>query len=129
MRFVSFALNLDQAQALLIRRFSAYAKTIFGIAIISLLASCGTENVKSTQERIDEEIIEKLAGWKARKEAACRTTAMEIAFVKADSMILEYAREQKLLIERPSRPIRPEEPELRRPNDTLKLAPFLKDSM
>jgi hypothetical protein len=54
---------------------------------------------------------------------------MEIALVNADSMILDYAREQKLQLERPSKPIRPEEPELRRPNDTLRLEPFLKDSM
>lgn len=54
---------------------------------------------------------------------------MDIAAVQADSMILEYAREQKLQLERPSKPIRPEEPALRRPNDSLKLEPFLGDTL
>lgn len=108
---------------------STYVKTFIGIVFLTLVFSCNSVPKKSTQERIEEEIIEKLDRWQRRRDASCRKKAIEIAFARADSMILEYAREQKLLIERPSRPIRPEEPELRRPNDTLKLEPFLQDSM
>ena len=108
---------------------STYVKTILGITILTLAVSCSPEPGKSKKERIEEQIVEKLQRWQSRRVATCRNTAMEIAFANADSMILEYAREQKLQLERPSRPIRPEEPELRRPNDTLKLAPFLEDSM
>jgi len=111
------------------KKFGAYAKTFLGVTILILGVSCNSESKMSTKERIKEEVIVKLQRWESRRAASCRSTAMEIALVNADSLILEYAREQKLQLERPSKPIRPEEPELRRPNDTLKLEPFLQDSM
>ena len=105
------------------------SKTAIAIAVLCAAFACDTSSNRSTEERIAEEVAEKLAGWQARRDKTCHKKALEIATVKADSMILEYARENKLQLERPSRPIRPEEPELRRPNDTLKLAPFLGDSL
>jgi len=107
----------------------AFAKTCFAVILMTAGTACDSSQHRTIDERINAELANKLAGWQARRDLNCKTKAMEIAIEKADSMILEYAREQKLQLERPSRPIRPEEPTLRRPNDTLKLAPFLNDSL
>lgn len=129
MSSLDFMRTSRRSRILLLRRSSAFAKTCIAIAMLTLVVSCSSKATKSTQERIEEEVVVKLRQWKSRRAASCRKQAMEIALVNADSMILDYAREQKLQLERPSKPIRPEEPELRRPNDTLRLEPFLKDSM
>ncbi len=81
------------------------------------------------QVLIDQEVATKLAGWQSRRDRDCRQRAMAQALLLADSMLLEYAREQKLMLPRPSRPLRPDEPDLRRPSDTLELRPFLGDSL
>lgn len=109
--------------------FWAFAKTNLLFALLAVVGACDLGPKRSAENRINEEVLEKLAGWQARRDRACRNSAMEIAVARADSMILAFARENKLQLERPSRPIRPEEPALQRPNDTLELAPFLADTL
>lgn len=108
---------------------SAFAKTGVLLALLFATQACDTPTQRSTEARVEEEIAKKLAGWTARRNLTCRTAAIEIAALQADSLILEYAREQKLQLERPSRPVRPAEPVLQRPNDTLTLEPFLGDTI
>ena len=108
---------------------AAFAKTGLFVSLLLSVTACDMGPKRSTEERIMENVAEKLVGWQARRDRTCRTAAMEIAIVQADSMILAYARENKLQLERPSRPVRPDEPELKRPNDTLKLEPFLGDTL
>ena len=81
------------------------------------------------EARIEVAVAEKLARWRERREAACRNRAYDEAVALADSMILDYARARALQLERPGRPDRPEAPPLRRPSDTLTLAPFLRDTL
>ena len=81
------------------------------------------------EARLEAAVAEKLAKWRGRREAACRERALAEARVAADSMILDYARARALQLERPSRPLRPETPPLRRPSDTLTLQPFLRDPL
>ena len=81
------------------------------------------------EARIEAAVAEKLAGWRGRREDACYRRALDEAEVRADSMILDYARAQALQLERPARPPRPVAPPLRRPSDTLTLEPFLADSL
>jgi len=83
----------------------------------------------SSEELIQRDVAEKLAGWTDRRDRDCRRRALEAALLRADSLMLDYAREQKLMLDRPGRPERPLEPELRRPSDTLVLRPFLSDTM
>jgi len=109
--------------------YSAFAKTVVALILLFAISACDSTPQRSTEKRVKDEILKKLEGWSARRNLTCRTAALEVAIARADSLILEYAREQKLQLERPSRPIRPEEPALRRPNDTLKLEPFLGDTL
>ena len=81
------------------------------------------------EARLEAAVAEKLAKWRGRREAACRERALAEARAAADSMILDYARARALQLERPSRPVRPETPPLRRPSDTLALRPFLRDTL
>ena len=106
-----------------------FVKTTVVLTLLLVASACDTTPQRSTEERVKADISKKLEGWTARRNSICRTAALEVAIGRADSMILEYAREQKLVLERPSRPVRPEEPALRRPNDTLKLEPFLGDTL
>jgi len=108
---------------------TAFAKTCCAILLVGFSMSCDSGQKRTLEERIEAELVEKLSGWQNRRALNCRTKAMEIAVERADSMVLEYAREQKIKLERPSRPIRPDEPPLLRPNDTLNLEPFLSDSL
>lgn len=79
----------------------------------------------TSAELVERAIAEKLAGWQDRRDRECRRRALAAAMVEADSLMLDYAREQKLMLDRPGRPIRPVEPPLERPSDTLELRPFL----
>ena len=81
------------------------------------------------EARVEAAVAEKLAGWRGRRENACYRRALDEAEVRADSMILDYARAEALQLERPARPPRPVAPPLRRPSDTLTLEPFLADSL
>lgn len=81
------------------------------------------------EARVEAAVAEKLAGWRSRREEACRKRALAEAEVRADSMILEYARAEAQQLERPARPPRPVAPPLRRPSDTLTLEPFLTDTL
>ncbi len=67
---------------------------------------------------------EKLDDWLARRKNECLSLALKKAAFRADSMILAYARDLNLRAERPGRPLRPPEPPLLRPSDTLQLRPF-----
>lgn len=110
---------------------NSYVKLAVGILAVlaAVYFSIQPAETKSPGEMINEEVLTKLASWQGRREKDCRDKAMTIALARADSMILDYAREQKMMLDRPSRPVRPEEPELRRPSDTLELRPFLGDSL
>lgn len=79
-------------------------------------------------EKIELEITTKVRLWKARRNKICRTKAMKQAMFIADSLLLDYARSLKMGVNRPQRPIKPTEPPLLRPSDTLTLAPFIKDT-
>lgn len=104
---------------------AAVAVVVVAVGLgVTACADPATET-PSARERVDAAVAEKLDGWLARRAKNCRREAMAEALVRADSLVLDYAREQKLTLERPSRPLRPDEPPLRRPSDTLVLGPFL----
>ena len=84
---------------------------------------------RSPEERIDAAVAEKLAAWRARRALECRRAALEEAQRLADTLIMDYALAKKLELPRPSRPIRPEEPPLLRPSDTLRMAPYREDTL
>ena len=98
--------------------------TVGTLAVVTL-----TGAGEHASPRILDAVATKIDAWQGRRDADCRRKAMEIAVARADSMVMDYAREQKLMLERPSRPLKPEAPELRRPSDTLELRPFLGDSV
>jgi len=104
--------------------FARYPFAILSVAVLTLLG-CTSGDDSARAALLDESVASKLASWQMRRDRACRIQALGQAELLADSLILDYAREQKLMLARPGRPLRPEEPPLRRPSDTLQLAPFL----
>ncbi len=84
---------------------------------------------RGTEERVAAEVSQKLATWRARREAECLKMALATAQLVADTLIRDYAFAEHIKLERPIRPPRPTEPALLRPNDTLKLRPFLGDTL
>lgn len=110
---------------------NSYIKLGVGIVAVAaaVIFSVRPAEKVSVITLMNEEVNAKLSSWQSRRAKDCRDRAMSLAVARADSMILAYAREQKMMIDRPSRPVRPEEPELRRPSDTLQLKPFLSDSL
>lgn len=110
-------------------------KVICSIAWVlaaALIYGCGcrqTPPALSSETRIAIELANKVDSWRARRRAECLSRALAAAQLRADSMIMDYAYEQRMMLDRPARPVRPDEPELLRPSDTLKLAPFLGDSL
>ena len=95
-----------------------------------LLLSCRAPEPPpaSTEERVATALNEKLEGWLARRRSECRAAALVDAQQRADSLVLDYAFAQKMMLDRPGRPMRPPEPPLLRPSDTLELRPFLPDT-
>ncbi len=83
----------------------------------------------STEERIAAEVSSKLESWRARREGECLKQALTTAQLVADTLIRDYAFAKHIELERPTRPPRPAEPPLLRPNDTLELRPFLRDTL
>ena len=76
-----------------------------------------------------EAVAEKVDAWRARREAECHREALAAAQALADSLIMDYAFAKRLELARPSRPIRPEEPPLLRPDDSLSMDPFRTDTL
>ncbi len=104
------------------------------IALLSCLSVVGggcrqNPDALSSEERVAAEVGKKLDSWRARREAECLSRALKEAQLVADTLIRDYAFAKHIELERPVRPPRPTEPPLLRPNDTLKLRPFLKDTL
>ena len=102
------------------------AALALAVTLTLTLAACEIEPERTSTERIDEEVARKLATWRKRRAEDCHSSALTRATAIADSLILDYAYAQKMMRPRPSRPVRPDEPTLLRPSDTLVLAPFIR---
>ena len=109
-----------------------------GLAVLALGAAPDQEEPAAPEQpslaeppspRIVAGVADKLAAWRGRRLRDCRRRALEEAYAVADSLILDYARERKLMLDRPARPLRPVAPPLLRPSDTLALTPFLGDTL
>ena len=81
------------------------------------------------ETRVAEAVDAKLLAWRQRRAVECHRAALAEAQLLTDTLIMDYALAKRLELARPSRPIRPEEPPLLRPNDTLQLAPFRTDTL
>ena len=109
--------------------WAATAAVILTAAVV-LGGGCRQNAPQRPREvRIAEAVAEKLATWRARRRNECYREALDDAQVLADSLVMDYAFAKRLELARPSRPIRPEEPPLLRPDDSLSMDPFRGDSL
>ena len=109
----------------------AIALSCAGLASTGLAGGGCRQNPpqRSPEARIAEAVDEKLAAWRLRRATECHRAALAEAQLLADTLVMDYALAKRLELARPSRPIRPEEPPLLRPDDTLRLAPFQTDTL
>ena len=108
----------------------ASASLAVALAAAVVPVACGESTPALTsEERIEAAVAEKLASWRGRRATDCARVALAAAQLRADSLILDYAYAQRMMLDRPARPVPPPEPPLRRPHDTLRLEPFLGDTL
>ena len=109
-----------------------------GAYLVTFVCACATLSLggcrqnppqRSPEVRVAEAVDAKLVAWRRRRATECHRAALAEAQLLADTLIMDYALAKRLELARPSRPIRPEEPPLLRPDDTLELAPFRTDTL
>ena len=106
------------------------AQALVVLAAVVFWGGCRQNPPRRPREvRVAEAVAEKLAAWRERRGTECHREALAQAQALADSLIMDYAFAKRLELARPSRPIRPEEPPLLRPDDSLSMAPFRGDTL
>ncbi|GEM_PF-3378483 len=94
-----------------------------------LLSACSVEEEElkgGLPEHAWEKIDERLEAFEARRERECRERALETAFKKVDSTLLEM--ESLIPIDTTAgiiRPVRPDRPKVREKRDTTPIRPFI----
>lgn len=114
-------------------RSPTWARAVASLLLVALAGPWGgcrqNPPPRNADERIAEAVGEKLAAWRLRRRTECRREALTEAQLLTDTLVMDYALAKRLELPRPSRPIRPEEPPLLRPDDTLRLDPFRADTL
>lgn len=93
------------------------------------LSACQSSTHVDTDAVIEEKVQERLAEFKRVIDLRCREKVLEEAGLIADSLVLRQARLKKDTFQRPIKPVRPDEPELKTLNDSLPLKPFFEPSL
>ena len=103
-----------------------FHKIIFFVLMLtfSFMMSCERPAEIDIDQVIEEKVQDRLRNFKTVLDRNCMEKVYEDAGKIADSIILEYARQKRDTSQRPPRPIRPEQPELKVLEDTLHLAPL-----
>jgi len=101
------------------------------IALLVLgLSSCLSDQEYSqeeVQQLMQAELDRRITNFKAVRARRCREELLEQAVLEADSILLVESRAS---VKEPGRPPRVERPELRKPKDSLPIAPlFRRDSI
>lgn len=100
---------------------------IFAITLLVAFASCESEEEKQQFEQmlIEQDVEKRIVEYKRILDENCEAKVLEEATRIADSIIIEQARMLKDTLLKPFKPDRPEAPELKTLEDTLKVKPFL----
>ena len=100
------------------------------ILILTIMVSaCQSSTHVDIDAVIEEKVQERLAEFKRVIDLRCRDKMLEEAGLIADSMVLLQARLKKDTLNRPLRPVRPDEPELKTLNDSLPLKPLFETTI
>ncbi|WP_020537222.1 hypothetical protein [Lewinella cohaerens] len=89
-----------------------------------LFAGCESATHVDIDAVIAEKVEERLTEFEAIINRRCLDRALEEAGLLADSIIIEQARRKKDTLDRPLKPLRPDQPELLELKDSLELAPL-----
>lgn len=95
-----------------------------------LFFSCTEERKKplTKAELIEQKIEEKLQRWKKSNARKCSERVLEAATNLVDSTLIARARLDVDSIAKPLKPTKPAKPEIKQLQDTLPIAPILKDT-
>ncbi|MEL7220175.1 MAG: hypothetical protein AAGJ93_02585 [Bacteroidota bacterium] len=105
-------------------------KSIQLLLLLSVvLSACQSSTHVDTEAVIEEKVQERLAEFKRVIDLRCRDKVMEEAGLIADSLVLLQARLKKDTLQRPVKPLRPDEPELKTLNDSLPLKPLFEPTL
>lgn len=97
---------------------------ILCISILLFFFSCESATHVDIDAVIEEKVQERLDEFERIIMQRCRNRALEEAGDLADSIIIERARLQRDTADRPLKPLRPDQPELKSLEDSLELAPL-----
>jgi hypothetical protein len=99
------------------------------LVLATVLTACQSSTHVDTAAVIEEKVQERLAEFKRVIDLRCREKMLEEAGLIADSLVLMQARLKKDTLQRPVRPVRPGEPELKTLNDSLPLKPLFEPTI
>jgi hypothetical protein len=95
---------------------------------LSLFTACESATHVDIDAVIAEKVQERLTEFESIVNRRCQDRALEEAGLLADSIIIEQARRKKDTLDRPLKPLRPDQPELLQLKDSLELVPLFDTS-
>lgn len=95
---------------------------------LNFFTACESATHVDIDAVIAEKVQERLTEFESIVNRRCRDRALEEAGLMADSIIIEEARRKKDTLDRPMRPLRPDQPALLQLKDSLELAPLFDTS-
>lgn len=99
------------------------------LLFLSLFTACESATHVDIDAVIAEKVQERLVEFENIINRRCKDRALEEAGLLADSIIIEQARRKKDTLDRPIKPLRPDQPELLQLKDSLELGPLFDTSI
>jgi|GEM_PF-3034452 len=106
------------------------AAWLIGLGLIVLVAT--SFQVTKNPSRMDlilERLDTKVTEFIAVNKQKCIEKALEEASMQVDSILLARAKSSRDTLNKPTRPTKPDRPEVLTPKDSLELAPIFKDTL
>jgi hypothetical protein len=94
------------------------------LLLLSLSFACESSTHVDIDAVIEENVAERLNEFQRVVNLRCRNRALEEAGLLADSIIIAGARQKLDTMQRPPRPLRPDQPILLELKDSFELAPL-----
>ena len=98
------------------------------LLFLSFFTACESATHVDIDAVIAEKVQERLVEFESIINRRCKDRALEEAGLLADSIIIEQARSKKDTLDRPLKPLRPDQPTLLQLKDSLELAPLFDTS-
>lgn len=121
-KFLKFEISLFHQRAL---KKIVSIRVLFIILIINIFSACDPPKGKTKSEVIEERIAHRMSNWLHTYNKKCREEALDAAAIIVDSTLIVNARRHKDTLNRPPRPMKPDNPNFVAPEDSIPIAPLV----